>query len=104
MFAGKNAWKSPVILKGSLEFLVKPFHTDSFVEIFLREQMRTVKFKKVKEVTEEQFQLSVLNWDTSNFREDLDVFDSKLPGINNLSRFTGYGMVCSLPFLSSSNK
>ena len=35
-FNGKDAWKSPVIINGSLEFLVKPFSSNSYVEIFLR--------------------------------------------------------------------
>lgn len=100
-YDGKNAWKSPVKINGSLEFMIKPLSSNDEVEIFLRDQMRSVKFMKIKEVMEEQFQLHILQWDPTNYDSNLDTFDSQIPGINNLTRFTGYGMVSSLPFLAT---
>lgn len=97
-FNGRDAWQSPVKLTGSLEFLIKPLSSNSEVEVFLREQRRSVKFFKTREVTEEQFQLNILQWDTRNYHNDLQTFGSSIGGINNLSRFAGYNLVSSLPY------
>lgn len=100
-FDGKDAWKSRTKVNGSLEFMVKPLSSNAEIEVFLREQMRSVRFIKIKEVMEEQFQLNILQWDPTNYDDNLDTFDSRIEGINNLTRFNGYGMVASMPYLAA---
>lgn len=80
--------------------MVKPLSSNQEVEIFLREQLRSVTFVKRGEVMEEQFQLNILEWDPTNYGSHLGTFDSQIPGINNLTRFFGYGLVSSLPYLA----
>ena len=101
VFNKKNAWKDPVSIKGSLEFLAKPLSYNRDSEIFLRDQLRNVRFIKVDETSEEQFQLNILEWDPFNFNNNLGTYDSAIPGCNNLTKFAGYGMLSSLPYFPS---
>ena len=97
LFGNKDAWKKPVPFNATLPYLARPLSSLSEAQVYLREQYRTVKFVKKKEIIEQQFGLDVLRWDPSNFHNDLDIFDSVIPGANNLSRFESFSLVATLP-------
>lgn len=97
LFGNQDAWKKPVPFNSTLPYLVRPLSSLSEAQVYLREQYRSVKFVKKTETIEQQFGFDVLQWDPSNFHTDLDVFDTSIPGLNNLSRFESFSIVTTLP-------
>lgn len=93
----KDAWNQAVKLDSCLEFLLPPISSSPKVEIYLREQYRSVRFVKKKEVIEEQFNLNIMEWDPLNFHHNPEIYDSKILGSSNLTRFEGYSLFVTLP-------
>jgi hypothetical protein len=102
-FNKKNAWNEAVKISSSLEFLLPPAPSTPKVDVYLREQYRSVKFVRSREVIEEQFNLQILEWDPLNFHNDLDIYDTKIPGANNMTRFEGFSLFITLPNFAKGN-
>lgn len=96
-FNKKDAWNEAVKLSSSMEFLLPPIRSTPKVEVYLREQYRSIKFIRTREVTEEQFNLQILEWDPLNFHDDMLIYDSTIHGASNITRFEGFSLFISLP-------
>lgn len=96
-FNKKDAWNEAVKLSSSLEFLLPPIRSTSKVEVYLREQYRSINFIRSRDVSEEQFNLQILEWDPLNFHNDMHIYDSTIKGVSNITRFEGFSLFISLP-------
>lgn len=95
-YQGKQAWQQPVDINGTLNFITDPLANNNDITIYMNEYLRNVFFTPKQTKKEYQFVVNYLEWKTNNFKEELDIFDSTIPGFNNLSRFRNFPWVMSL--------
>lgn len=96
-YTGKQAWKKPEKLKGTLTLFTNPIKNNEDIEIYEPEHFRIEKFTFDKLVYEYQFTVNYLKWDNDNYKKSMNTYESSIPGFNNLTKFRNFPWMTSLP-------